>query len=248
MNEKIQKILSRFGCHSRRKIEQIIKSGNILINDKKVFIGQRLEVKNIHKIMIEGKLISIPKKKINTELLIYNKPEGEICTRHDVKNRSTIFDRLPILKTGKWINIGRLDINTRGLLLFTNNGNLANQLMHPRNRIEREYYIRVFGKINKNTMNILKNGVRIKDGYASFKEIKSINMKKRSKNQWFKGVICEGRNREIRLMWKEMKCQVSRLIRIRYGNVILPSTLQSGKFSKLNTRLINKLYTLISEK
>ncbi|QCI19845.1 MAG: pseudouridine synthase [Buchnera aphidicola (Brevicoryne brassicae)] len=248
MCEKIQKILSFFGHSSRREIEKMIKSENILINDKKAFIGQRFDKNKIDKITIKGEVVSIKKKEFNTKVLIYNKPEGEICTRYDFKKRPTVFDKLPILRMQRWISIGRLDLNTRGLLLFTNDGYLANELMHPRNQIEREYYIRVFGKIDKNTMNILKNGVRIKDGYASFKEIQSIDLKKSSKNQWFKGIICEGRNREIRFMWKKMKCQVSRLIRIRYGNVILPKTLKLGKYLELNSVLINKLYNLIPKK
>lgn len=248
MCEKVQKILSRLGYSSRREIEKEIKSGKILINNEKAFIGQRLNKKNFNKITIKGQVISIKEKELNTKVLIYNKPEGEICTRYDCKKRPTVFDKLPILKMQRWISVGRLDINTSGLLLFTNNGSLANELMHPRNQIEREYCIRVYGNINKNTMNILKNGVKIKDGYASFKAIKSINFKQSGKNQWFKGIICEGRNREIRFMWQKIKCQVSRLIRIRYGNIILPETLKLGKFSELNSVLINKLYKLIHKK
>ncbi|QCI22144.1 pseudouridine synthase [Buchnera aphidicola] len=248
MNEKIQKILSGLGHGSRRKIENMIYSGSILINGKKAFIGQRLDKTNSHKITINEKTMTIKKKEFNTKILIYNKPEGEICTRNDPKKRPTVFDKLPSINLQRWISIGRLDLNTSGLLLFTNNGDLANELMHPRNQIEREYYIRVFGKINKNTMNILKNGVRIKDGYASFKEIQSIQPKKLLKNKWFKGVICEGRNREIRLMWNKMKCQVSRLIRIRYGNIILPKTLKLGNFLQLSSISIKTLHQLIYKK
>ncbi|QCI21005.1 pseudouridine synthase [Buchnera aphidicola (Hyperomyzus lactucae)] len=248
MTEKIQKILSHFGYGSRRNIEKMIKSGNIFINGKKALIGQRIDNQNPGKITIKGENIFIKKKDFKTKVLIYNKPEGEICTRYDAKKRPTVFDTLPFLSTNRWISIGRLDLNTRGLLLFTNNGDLANKLMHPRNKIEREYYIRVFGKINKNTMNILKNGVKIKDGYASFKEIQSINDKELGKNKWFKGVICEGRNREIRSMWEKVKCQVSRLIRIRYGNIILPKNLKLGHWIELNSILVDNLYRLISIK
>ncbi|QIQ41869.1 MAG: pseudouridine synthase [Buchnera aphidicola (Microlophium carnosum)] len=246
MSEKIQKILSHFGYGSRRNIEEMIRCGNILINGKKAVIGQRLNNKNIGNIAIKGEMISIKKTQFKTKIIIYNKPEGEICTRNDCKKRKTVFDQLPHLNIYRWISVGRLDINTRGLLLFTNNGNLANKLMHPKNKIEREYYIRVFGEINKNTMNILKNGVKIKDGYASFKSIESINNTHLKKNKWFKGILCEGKNREIRSMWKTVKCQVSRLIRVRYGNIMLPKNLKLGHWTELNSILVDNLFKLVS--
>ncbi|AEO08634.1 23S rRNA pseudouridine 2605 synthase [Buchnera aphidicola str. Ak (Acyrthosiphon kondoi)] len=246
MSEKIQKILSHFGYGSRRNIEKLIQCGNISINGIKAIIGQRLDYKNIGEVRIKGEIISIKKTYFKTKVIIYNKPEGEICTRNDVKKRPTVFDKLPFLNIHRWISIGRLDLNTRGLLLFTNNGNLANKLMHPKNKVEREYYIRVFGQINKNTMNILKNGVKIKDGYASFKSIEPIDCKDSRKNKWFKGVLCEGKNREIRSMWKTVKCQVSRLIRIRYGNIILPKNLQLGHWTELNSTLVDNLSNLVA--
>ncbi|QCI17678.1 pseudouridine synthase [Buchnera aphidicola (Acyrthosiphon lactucae)] len=248
MSEKIQKILSHFGYGSRRNIEEMIKFGKIFVNGKKAVIGQRLDNKNPGEIIIKGEIISIKKTQFKTKVMIYNKPEGEICTKNDYKKRPTVFDKLPFLNINRWISIGRLDLNTRGLLLFTNNGNLANALMHPRNKIEREYYIRVFGEINKNKMNILKNGVKIKDSYASFKSIKPINNKYSKKNKWFKGVLCEGKNREIRNMWKIVKCQVSRLIRIRYGNIILPKNLKLGHWTELNSTLVNDLCNSVSFK
>ncbi|QCI21583.1 pseudouridine synthase [Buchnera aphidicola (Hyadaphis tataricae)] len=247
MSEKIQKILARYGYGSRRNIEKIIKSGNVLINNKKILIGQRIDLNNINNIIINGDNVLI-KKKISTKVLVYNKPEGEICTRSDFKHRPTVFKKLPILNCQKWISVGRLDLNTSGLLLFTNNGNLANQLMHPSNEIEREYYIRVFGKINKNTMNILKNGVKIKDLYVSFKDIELITTNNRRRNQWLKGIICEGKNREIRRIFETVQCRVNRLIRIRYGNIYLPKELKSGHYFELNSISINNLSKLISIK
>ncbi len=248
MSEKIQKILSHLGYGSRRKIEKMIESGKILINGKKAVIGQRLDKNNFDQIKFQEKIISIKKITSRTKVLIYNKPEGEICTKNDYKKRPTPFDKLPFLNTHRWVSIGRLDLNTRGLLLFTNDGNLANELMHPRNAIEREYYMRIFGEINKNTMNILKNGVKIKDGYVSFKSLQLIHNKYEGKNKWFKGILCEGKNREIRSMWKTVKCQVSRLIRVRYGNIILPRHLKLGQWMELNSTLINNLNHLISTK
>ncbi|QCI22729.1 23S rRNA pseudouridine(2605) synthase RluB [Buchnera aphidicola] len=248
MTEKIQKILSHFGYGSRRKIEEMIKLGIIFINGKKAVIGQRVDNDNLEKITIEGEKISTKKTHFATKVIIYNKPEGEICTRNDNQKRPTVFDKLPYLNIHRWISVGRLDLNTRGLLLFTNNGNLANKLMHPSNKIEREYYIRVFGEINKNKMNILRNGVKIKNGYASFKSIHVINREYSKKNKWFKGVLCEGRNREIRFMWKKVQCQVSRLIRIRYGNIVLPKNLKLGHWTELNSTLVDNLSKLVSLK
>ncbi|QCI15957.1 pseudouridine synthase [Buchnera aphidicola] len=248
MTEKVQKILSRVSCISRRKIEKMINTGSIFINGKKALIGQRLNNKNLDEIIIMGKLISIKKIDFKTKIIIYNKPEGEICTRYDPKQRPTVFEKLPFFKHNNWISVGRLDINSKGLLIFTNNGDLANKLMHPNNKIEREYCMRIFGKINKNTMNILKNGVKIKDGYASFKKIEAINDKKSGQNKWFKGILCEGRNREIRSMWNKVQCQVSRLIRIRYGNIILPKNLKPGHWLELNSILVNDLCNSISIK
>lgn len=246
MSEKIQKILSHFGYGSRRSIEEMIKSGSISVNGKRAIIGQRIDNNNPGEIRIKEEKIFIQQTQFKTKVIIYNKPEGEICTRNDDKKRPTVFDKLPFLNIHRWVSIGRLDLNTRGLLLFTNNGHLANKLMHPSNKIEREYCIRVFGKINKNTMNILTNGVKIKDGYASFKSIKPMhNQELRKKNKWFKGVLCEGKYREIRSMWKTVQCQVSRLIRIRYGNIILPKNLKSGHWTELNSILVDNLFNSV---
>ncbi|QCI18259.1 rRNA pseudouridine synthase [Buchnera aphidicola (Aphis nasturtii)] len=242
MTEKIQKILSNLGYGSRRYIESIIKKGNVFINGEKAIIGQYLNKDNPGEVFIEKEKIIFKKNK-KLEIIIYNKPIGEICTRNDPKKRLTVFNNLPFLNLGRWISIGRLDINTKGLLLFTNNGELANKLMHPRNQIEREYYIRVFGEINKNQINSLKKKVKIKDGYVAFKNIQLIS-KNKSKNKWFKGVLCEGKNREIRLIFHSIKCQVNKLIRVRYGNVVLPKNLKEGQWKKLNDTLINNLCNL----
>ncbi|WP_425619814.1 pseudouridine synthase [Buchnera aphidicola] len=246
MNQKIQKLLSHLGYASRRGIEQMILEKEVFINGKTAIIGQRINLKHPGQIMIKGQIIPTKYQKYHTKVILYNKPEGEICTKKDQKNRNTVFNRLPLLDAYRWISVGRLDINTKGLLLFTNNGNLANQLMHPKNKIEREYYIRVFGYVNNKIINILKNGVKIKTGYAAFKSIESINTRIVSKNKWFKVVLCEGKNREIRHMWKQVKCQVNRLIRIRYGNIILPKTLQPGHWMQLNTILLKNLFKLAS--
>ncbi|QIQ41308.1 MAG: ribosomal large subunit pseudouridine synthase B [Buchnera aphidicola (Aphis urticata)] len=242
MTEKIQKILANLGYGSRRYIESIIKKGNVFVNGKKAIIGQYLNQENPGEVFIEKEKIIFKKNK-KLEIMIYNKPIGEICTRNDPKKRLTVFNNLPFLNLGRWISIGRLDMNTQGLLLFTNNGELANKLMHPRNQIEREYYIRVFGDINQQQINSLKKNIKIKYGYVAFKSIQLISQNK-SKNKWFKGVLCEGKNREIRLIFHSIKCQVNRLIRVRYGNIVLPKNLKEGQWKKLNSTLINNVCNL----
>lgn len=246
MTEKIHKLLSGFGYGSRRNLEKMIVSGKILVNGEKAVIGQRVNIKNLIEIKINKKKIFLNRKKLISRVLVYNKPEGEICTRNDPQNRINVFSKLPILTTNRWISIGRLDINTQGLLLFTNDGRMANTLMHPRNSIEREYYMRIFGEVNKKNMNILKNGVKINNSYSYFKEIHPILSKNTGINKWFKGIVCQGKNREIRLMWKSIQCQVNRLIRVRYGNIILPKTLKLGQWIELNSKLINNLCSTLN--
>ncbi|CAL4321787.1 pseudouridine synthase [Buchnera aphidicola] len=245
MTEKIQKLLSRSGYGSRRYIEKLIQYGDILVNGKKAIIGQRLYKNYPGEILIQGQLAVIKNQTSKSSVLLYNKSEGEICTRCDSQNRKTIFDNLPKLIHNRWISVGRLDLNTRGLLLFTNDGLLAYRLMHPKYAIEREYYIRVFGNINQNKINILKNGVKIKNKYLVFKKIEMLNTNKIKKNTWFKGVLCEGHNREIRSLFEFLQCQVSRLIRIRYGNIILPKNLKLNRFISLNSKVISDLYNLV---
>ncbi|AEO08080.1 pseudouridine synthase [Buchnera aphidicola] len=246
MSEKIQKFLSHLGYASRRGIEKMILNESISLNGKKVIIGQRVNCKNPGQIIIKGKMISIKNNKFKTKVILYNKPEGEICTKHDTKNRNTVFNKLPLLDINRWVSVGRLDINTTGLLLFTNNGHLANKLMHPKNNIEREYYIRVFGNVDNKIINILKHGVKIKTGYAAFKSIEPMHNRILSQNKWFKAVLCEGKNREIRYMWQKVKCQVNRLIRVRYGNIVLPKTLKPGHWIKVNSVLLDHLFKLTS--
>ncbi|AAM67829.1 pseudouridine synthase [Buchnera aphidicola] len=246
MTAKIQKILSDLGYGSRRFIECMIKCGKISINGEKAIIGQYLNKKNPGEILIDKKKIIVKRNKNLPKVLIYNKPIGEVCTRDDFQKRLTVFDKLPKLNLNRWVSVGRLDINTKGLLLFTNDGTLANKLMHPRSQIEREYNIRIFGEMNKNKINILRKGVKIIHGYVSFKEIVPLYDKKEGKNKWFKGILCEGKNREIRLMFKSIQCQVNQLIRVRYGNIILPKNLKEGQWMMLNSIFLKKLYNLIN--
>lgn len=246
MTEKIQKLLSDSGYGSRRYIEKLIQYGDILVNGKTAVIGQRLQKHYPGKILIQGRLVTLKSTTFKSRVLLYNKSEGEICTRYDNQNRKTVFDTLPSLINNRWVSVGRLDLNTRGLLLFTNDGLLAYKLMHPKYEIEREYYIRVFGHINQKTIQILKNGVKIKDKYLAFKKIEIIDKRIQGKNIWLKGILCEGYNREIRSIFEVLQCQVSRLIRVRYGNIMLPKNLKLNHFVQLNSKVISYLYQLVN--
>lgn len=238
--EKLQKVLANLGHGSRREVEGLIQAGKISVNGQLAKLGDRIDVQTQPKIRINGHLISTRMKEQDIcRVLIYYKPEGEICSRHDPEGRATVFTNLPRLKNARWINIGRLDINTSGLLLFTTDGELANRLMHPRNEIEREYAVRVFGQVNDEQINQLRKGVHLEDGPAAFKSIQSQGGE--NANQWFNVVITEGRNREVRRMWDAVGVKVSRLMRIRYGNIILPKRLPRGGWTELNINDVNYL-------
>ena len=171
------------------------------------------------------------------KIILYNKPVGEICTRADEQDRPTVFDNLPTVSNGKWINIGRLDINTSGLLLFTNNGELANKLMHPKSKIEREYLIRLNKPATAEAIRNLSKGVKLEDGMAKFKRIKPHANKK--DNKWYKVILTEGRNREVRRLWEHEGYLVSNLIRVRFGQYVLPKRLGKGKYITIDSSLIS---------
>lgn len=238
--EKLQKVLANLGNGSRREIETMIAAGKISVDGKIATLGDRVDVNANPKIRIDGHLVQLrSKEKEICRVLAYYKPEGEICSRNDPQGRATVFEHLPRLKNARWINIGRLDINTSGLLLFTTDGELANRLMHPRHEIEREYAVRVFGNITDQQLNQLRKGVQLEDGPASFKSVKSQGGD--GINQWFNVVITEGRNREVRRMWEAIDVQVSRLLRIRYGNITLPKGLSRGTWMELGIDDVNYL-------
>jgi 23S rRNA pseudouridine2605 synthase len=172
---------------------------------------------------------------------MYNKPEGELCTRSDPEGRQTVFDRLPAITPGRWIAVGRLDINTSGLLLFTNDGELANRMMHPKHEIEREYAVRVFGEVNNDVLKTLTKGVQLEDGKAKFTKVTRRASDEEAINQWFDVTLSEGRNREVRRMWESQGLQVSRLIRLRYGEIELQKRLPQGGWVELELPELNKL-------
>jgi 23S rRNA pseudouridine2605 synthase len=239
MAEKIQKILANKGFGSRRQIEQWIKSGRITVDGKVAKIGDRIDASE--KICIDGKRVKKeqlqPVRKIR--VLMYHKPIGEICTYHDPQNRKTPFDHLPQLEYEKWVMIGRLDINTSGLLLFTNSGKLAHTLMHPSFQIERVYAVRVFGKIDSSVLERLKKGIVLEGKAMHFSEIKYSGGTGR--NRWYHVSLKEGRNREVRRLLESQGLQVSRLMRIRFGPVNLSKNLKVGEFRELKRAEIDKL-------
>ncbi|XKM14454.1 23S rRNA pseudouridine(2605) synthase RluB [Orbaceae bacterium ac157xtp] len=242
--EKLQKVLANLGHGSRREIESMILAGKISVNGQIATLGDRIDVETSPKIRIDGHVISLrSKEKEICRVLAYYKPEGEICSRKDPEGRATVFTNLPNLKHARWINIGRLDINTSGLLLFTTDGELANRLMHPRNEVEREYAVRVFGKVTDQQIFQLRKGVQLEDGPASFKSISASGGE--GLNQWFNVVITEGRNREVRRIWEAIDVQVSRLIRVRYGNIVLPKGLSRGHWMELDLNSVNYLRSLV---
>ncbi len=228
--ERLQKLLSQAGVGSRRELERWIKEGRISVNDEVAKLGDRATVTD--KILVDGKLVKMDIKDLAARrIMIYNKPEGEVCTRSDPEGRPTVFDRLPPLKGQRWIIVGRLDINTSGLLLFTTDGELANKLMHPRNEVDREYAVRVKGDVNDEMLARLKEGVLLEDGIGKFTDIHDSGGT--GLNRWFHVVLMEGRNREVRRLWDSQGVTVSRLKRVRFGCMFMPSRLKVGQFEEL---------------
>ncbi|AIK90312.1 hypothetical protein JT17_06075 [Glaesserella parasuis] len=247
VGEKLQKILARAGQGSRREIEEVIAAGRVSVDGKIAMLGDRVQVSSSTKIRIDGNLVSlIPTQKEICRVLMYYKPEGELCTRSDPEGRATVFDRLPRLTGSRWIAVGRLDINTSGLLLFTTDGELANRLMHPSREVEREYSVRVFGEVNDTMIQRLRKGVQLEDGPANFKQIKAVGGT--GINQWFDVTLTEGRNREVRRLWESQGIQVSRLIRIRYGNIKLEKSLPRGGWEEMGLEQVNYLRELVGLK
>lgn len=244
MSEKLQKVLANAGHGSRREIEAMIKEGRVSVDGKLATLGDRVEVTPAMKIRVDGRVVSIRESTESVcRVLAYYKPEGELCTRRDPEGRPTVFDRLPKLRGSRWIAVGRLDINTSGLLLFTTDGELANRLMHPSREVEREYAVRVFGQVDDEKIRQLSRGVQLEDGPASFKTISFQGGE--GINQWYNVTLTEGRNREVRRLWEAVGVQVSRLIRVRYGDLPLPKGLARGGWAELPLNDINYLRELV---
>jgi len=236
--EKLQKVLARSGMGSRREMERLIETGEVTINGEKATLGDRVSVSDIVK--VHGRVVKlVAEEDVPRRVIMYNKPEGELCTRHDPQGRRTVFDRLPKLKGERWISIGRLDINTSGLLLFTTDGELANRLMHPSQKIEREYAVRVMGDVKPEHVKAMVEGVMLEDGMASFTDVQEFGGE--GINTWFHVVIMEGRNREVRRLWESQGLTVSRLKRVRYGSVFLDKRARAGEWIELTQQEIDQL-------
>jgi 23S rRNA pseudouridine2605 synthase len=219
MTERIQKVLANAGHGSRRELESLIRDGKITVNGKLAILGQQIDHKD--RIVINSRQIRLQQQRESKpKVIAYYKPAGEVCTRKDEKGRDNVFKNLPGLRDSRWINIGRLDMNTTGLLLFTTDGGLANKLMHPSSQIEREYAVRIFGRADKAQLQALRDGVELEDGMARFTDI--VDSGGEGANHWYHVVIMEGRNREVRRLWESQGFQVTRLIRTRFGPYILP--------------------------
>lgn len=243
-SEKLQKVLARAGHGSRREVEAMIQAGRISVDGKISTLGDRVELVAGTKIRLDGHVLSILEAEDTVcRVLAYYKPEGELCTRSDPEGRPTVFDRLPKMRGSRWVAVGRLDVNTSGLLLFTTDGELANRLMHPSREVEREYAVRVFGQIDDEKIKLLSRGVQLEDGPAAFRTIKYQGGE--GLNQWYNVTLTEGRNREVRRLWEAVGVQVSRLIRVRYGDLNLPKGLPRGGYKELDLPDINYLRQLV---
>ncbi|WP_166263678.1 23S rRNA pseudouridine(2605) synthase RluB [Marinobacter caseinilyticus] len=236
--ERLQKILARAGVGSRREVDGWIEASRISVNGQLAEPGQKVTIDD--RIELDGRKLDIhAAAETVRRVLVYNKPEGEVTTRRDPEGRPTVFDSLPRLKEQRWIAIGRLDINTTGLMLFTTDGELANRLMHPSHEIDREYAVRVFGEVDEAMMKRLIDGVLLDDGIARFSDVSSAGGK--GINQWYHVTLFEGRNREVRRLWESQGVQVSRLKRVRYGPVFLPSRLSVGRWEEMEQKGVDDL-------
>lgn len=236
--EKLQKVLARAGAGSRREMERWITEGRVTIDGRAAKLGDR--VLPSQTIRIDGRSIPTYATTPKPRVLLYHKPEGQVTTRSDPEGRPTVFDHLPVLKHGRWIAIGRLDLNSSGLLLFTTDGALAHKLMHPSTRIEREYAVRVLGTVAPEGLKQLTEGVMLEDGPARFDSL--LDAGGTGANHWYHVVLREGRHREVRRMWELIGAKVSRLMRVRYGPVPLPRLLRPGRTHDLDAEGMNALY------
>lgn len=238
MDEKLQKVLARAGIGSRREMERWIEQGRVKVNDQVATTGDRVSDKD--RIKVDNKPIALHRTLVQQRVIAYHKPIGEVCTRDDPEGRTTIFRNLPKLSSGRWISIGRLDLNTSGLLLLTTDGELANKLMHPSSEIEREYAVRILGEVSPEIMKELKTNVPLDDGDAHFVDVKAAGGQ--GANHWYHVILKEGRNREVRRLWEYFGFAVSRLMRIRYGDIKLERRVRPEKSEDLTEKEIIELY------
>jgi len=243
MSERLQKLIANAGYGSRRWAERLIKQGRVSLNNHDVKLGDKATLND--KVKIDGRLIDLKRyAETETKVLILNKQAGFICSTKDTEGRKSVFDLLP--ENTRWILVGRLDLNTSGLLLFTNNGELANKLMHPSAQIDREYAVRVLGKVKEEHIKKLTNGVELEDGFAKFHKVTQGGGE--GANRWYRVVIREGRKREVRRLWEFLDFKVSRLIRIRFGDIRLPDKLRSNQSEYLKPNQVQALLNSVNLK
>lgn len=231
-SERLQKVMARAGLGSRRALEKRIGAGQVRVNDRPASLGDSVVPGD--RIRMDEGAWTVVRAQPTHRCLVYNKPEGEVTTRSDPQGRPTVFDRLPALKGARWIAIGRLDINTTGLLLLTTDGELAHAMMHPSSNVDREYACRVRGPVSAEALKNLRSGVELEDGPARFSDI--VESGGSGENLWFHVTILEGRNREVRRLWASQGVTVSRLKRVRYGAAFLPKRLRMGQYHELDAR------------
>lgn len=240
MADRLQKWLASIGVGSRREIEGWIAAGRVTVNGRPAVLGQK--VSGAEQVAIDGRIVrGVPSRhRPRPRVLLYHKPVGEICTRSDPEGRRTVFDALPRLHGERWVLVGRLDVDTSGLLLFTTDGSLAHALMHPSREMQREYAVRVRGEPTAEGIRRLCSGVELEDGPGRFGEVRAEGGE--GANRWYRVTVAEGRNRIVRRLWEAVGCQVSRLIRIRFGPVTLPRHLPRGRFRELTGPALTELY------
>jgi len=230
--QRLHKLLALAGLGSRRDMEELIASGRVTVNGQVATVGAGVTEHDV--VRLDSRPLRLPFEAELPQVLIYHKPEGEIVSQDDPEGRASVFDKLPKVKNGKWIAIGRLDMNTSGLLIFTTSGELANRFMHPRYEVEREYAVRIFGELTEGQIAQLKEGIELEDGPANFDSI--IPQGGEGANHWYQVILREGRNREVRRLFEAFQLPVSRLMRVRFGPVNLPPRVKRGKMLKLEQK------------
>ncbi|WP_018877582.1 23S rRNA pseudouridine(2605) synthase RluB [Thioalkalivibrio sp. ALE28] len=239
MSERVQKVLAARGLGSRREIEGWIERGEVQVNNRTARLGDQVDEHDV--IRVRGRIVRRPEHP--HRWIVYHKPVGEICSRSDPEGRRPVFASLPRLKGQRWVAVGRLDLNTSGLLLFTTDGELANRLMHPSMALEREYAVRVLGEVPPATLDMLREGVELEDGPARFDSLEEQGGD--GANHWYHVIVSEGRNRLVRRLWDAVGVTVSRLIRVRYGPVVLGRGLKTGAVRDLESREVAGLYAAV---
>lgn len=243
-SEKLQKVLARAGLGSRREMERRIEAGRVQVNGRPATLGDRVDA--TARIHVDGRPVrAAALAPARRRVIVYHKPTGELVTRSDPEGRRTVFRRLPRLKEGRWLAVGRLDINTSGLLLLTTDGELANRLTHPAYQLVRDYAVRIFGHPEAATLRRLTEGVTLEDGPAAFESIQPLDSGEAA-NSWYRVRLREGRNRLVRRLWESQGVQVSRLMRVQYGPVAMPPGLREGQVQALTAGEVRHLVELVN--